>query len=169
MSDQVPFTVEEAVQHLRVLRERIPDFKLMEVSEKRKLVRAANVGISLVTSATNAIDGIPALQGAFGREAPELRDEAESILRWAQVIEEVDAVRSGIVGAITVRRHRLGGVALRVYQVSRQLARYQENADLLPHIDAMKRAGGFGLRRAAETPPVPVAPVQPQPPAPPKT
>ena len=72
-------------------------------------MRAANVGISLVGSATNAIDGSSALHGAFGREAPDLRDEAESILRWAQVIEETDAVRSGVVGAITVRRHRLGG------------------------------------------------------------
>jgi hypothetical protein len=165
---KVPFTPEEAVQYLHVMRDRIPDFILMEASEKRKLTRAANIGISLVNSATNAIDTSAPLRGAFGQEADGLRVETESILRWAQVLEEIDALRSGVVGAMTVRRHRVGGVALRVYQVSRQLTRYKENAELLPHIAAMRRAAGFGQRRAAE--PQQPQPVDPQPPQqPPKT
>lgn len=155
---QGPFTPEEAVQYLSAMRARIPDFQFIEPREKRKLVRAANIGISLVSSATNAIDGSPALRGAFERDAESLRTETESLLRWSQVLEEIDALRSGIVGSITFRRHRVGGVALRVYQVSRQLSRYKENADLLPHIEAMKRAAGFGRRRAvAETPVTPPA------------
>lgn len=152
---QVPFTAEEAVQYVRAMRDRVPDFRFMESAEKRKLARAANIGISLVSSATNAIDASVALRGAFERDAESLRTETESLLRWSQVLEEIDALRSGIVGSVTFRRHRVGGVALRVYQVSRQLSRYKENADLLPHIEAMKRAAGFGQRRAvAETPPI---------------
>jgi hypothetical protein len=136
--------------------------KHLETAEKRMLARAANIGVSLVSSATNAIDDSTSLQGAFGSEAEGMRDETESILRWKQVLEEVDALRSGIVGGMTIRRHRVGGVALRVYKVSRQLALYKQNADLLPHIDAMKRAASFGRRRvAAADPPAPGAPAKP--------
>lgn len=158
---QDPFTPQEAVQYLRVMRDRLPDFKLLDVQEKRTLARAANIGISLVASATNVIDASEPVRNAFGREAEALRGETESILRWAQVLEEVDALRNGITGGLTVRRHRIGGVALRVYQVCRQLVRYKENEDLLPHIDAMKRAAGFGQRRAAEPAPASSPPQKP--------
>ena len=165
--NQVPFTTEEAVQYLRAMRDRVPDFTLMEVSERRKLTRAANIGVSLVNSATNAIDTSAALRGAFGTEADGMRVETESILRWVQVLEELDALRSGVIGGMTVRRHRVGGLALRVYQVSRQLTRYKENPELLPHIDAMRRAAGFGRRRPAEAEPQPTSGgPQPQPPLP---
>ena len=153
------------MQYLRAMRERLPDFKILDQKERKALARAANIGISLVASATNAIDASDAVRNAFGREAEALRGETESILRWAQVIEEVDALRDGITGGITVRRHRIGGVALRVYQVCRQLVRYKENENLLPHIEAMKHAAGFGQRRAAEpapaTGPVTTAPPKP--------
>lgn len=167
--DQAHFTADEAVLYLRAMRTRVPDFTFMEVADKRALVRAANIGISLVNSATNATDASAAVRAAFGREAADLRDEAENVLRWAQVLEEIDALRSGVVGAMTIRRHRLGGMALQIYQVCRQLVRYKENEDLLPHIEAMKRAAGFGQRRAPETPPAPGAPPKtPAPGSPPK-
>jgi len=160
--NQVPFTPQEAVQYLRVMRDRLPDFKLLDTRERRALARAANIGISLVTSATNVIDASAVVRNAFGREAEVLRAETESIVRWAPVLEEIDALRDGVAGGMTVRRHRLGGIALRVYQVCRQLVRYKENEELLPHIDAMKRAAGFGQRRAAETaPPKPGDPPKP--------
>jgi hypothetical protein len=73
-----------------------------------------------------------------------------------QVIDEIDAFRLGVSGSITVRRHRVGSTAPKTYQVSQQLTRYKENANLLPHIDAMKRAAKFPKRR-------PQAPTDPAP------
>jgi hypothetical protein len=159
------WTPDEAVQYVRAMRDRIPDFTFLEAEEKRKLSRAANIGLSLVNSATNAIDGSAALRGAFGKEAPPLRAEIESIVRWQQVLAELDAVRDGIRGAMTVRRHRVGGVALQVYQVSLQLTRYKENPELLPHIETMKRAAAaaFRQRRVGDAQQPPGTPKLPQP------
>ena len=159
--NQAPFTPPEAVQYLRVMRDRLSDFKLLDAKERRAFARTSNIGISLVSSATNALDASSAVRNAFGRETEAMRAETENILRWEQVLEELDALRDGIAGGLTVRRHRLGGLALQVYQVCRQLVRYKENEDLLPHIDAMKRAAGFGQRRAAEPAPVPDDPAKP--------
>jgi len=79
--------------------------------------------------------------------------------RWSQVIVELDALPEGVVGAMKMRRHRVGATALQAYQVSRQLARYRENAALLPHIDAMRRA--LRLTRSRSAPP-PVTPEVPE-------
>ncbi|MGZ5441680.1 MAG: hypothetical protein ACXW5U_26015 [Thermoanaerobaculia bacterium] len=170
-------TPEEAVQVIRALRERIPEFTQMDTPEKRQLVRSANIGVGLVHASINAIDASALLRGAVGRDAEELRGETESIGRWSQVLDEHEALRRGIIGAMTIRRHRLGAIALRVYNISQQLARYKENAELLPHIAAMKRAAGFGARRAAKLQGAPAAPppvpkpqpgspdTQPQPPS----
>ena len=158
-------TPEEAVQVLRALRERVPDLTQMDTPEKRQLARSANIGVGLVHASINAIDTSALLRGAVGRDAEELRGETESIGRWSQVLDEQEALRRGIIGSMTIRRHRLGAIALRVYNISKQLARYNENAELLPHIAAMKRAAGFGVRRAAksEDPPAPPPAPEPQP------
>jgi hypothetical protein len=60
---------DEAVQLIRALRDRVPEFMLMDIPDKRQLVRAANIGVGLVHASINAIDASAALRGAFGREA----------------------------------------------------------------------------------------------------
>jgi hypothetical protein len=161
MSEKQFVTPEEAVQIIRALRERIPVFTQLDTPEKRQLVPSANIGVGLVHASINAVAASPLLKGAVGREVEELRTETESIGRWSQVLDEDDALRRGIIGSILIRRHRLGAIALRVYNISQQLARYKENAELLPHIDAMKRAAGFGIRRNAKAQPAPDSPAVP--------
>jgi len=146
--NSVPMSPEEVVQQLRALRDQIPDFVLMPPSVGKPLSRAASVTIEFVHAAINALAASLRLRSALGRDAEALRVETELTARWSQVVDELDALRLGIVGAMRVRRHRVGTVALRVYQVSRNLVLDKENADLLPHIDAMRRAAKFGKRRA---------------------
>jgi hypothetical protein len=146
---ETPITPEEVVRQLRVLREQIPDFTLKPPAETRPLVRAANVTMAFVHACINAIAGHPALASALGFTAEALRGESELLDRWSAVLDELNAITQGVQIAIRQRRHRVGGTALRAYQVSRQLVRYSENQTLLPHIDAMKRASKFPRRRTA--------------------
>ena len=150
-----PITPEEAVQVLQALRMRVPDFTLLSVAGAQSLARAAAVDIRFVHEAINAIAASPNLRGALGRSAEELRQSLELTDRWSQVVVELDKLRVGVDGAMRVRRHRIGGIALQAYQMSRQLARYRENATLLPHIDAMRRASRFGRSRGAAPEPAP--------------
>ena len=151
-------TPEDAVQLLRALRTRIPDFTLLSVTDSQTLSRAAALDNRFVHEAINAIAASQALRDALGRNAEELRQSIELTDRWSQVVVELDALRVGVLGAMKVRRHRIGATALQAYQVSRQLARYRENATLLPHIDAMRRTAGFTRSRPAP----PVAPPDPE-------
>ena len=157
----VPLTPEEAVQVLQSMRGRVPDFSLLTVADSKTLSRAAAVDVRFVHEAINAIAASPNLRDALGRDAEELRHALELTDRWSQVVVELDKLRVGVLGSMKVRRHRIGATALQVYQLSRQLARYRENATLMPHIDAMRRASRFTRARPvpAVTPPEP----EPQP------
>jgi len=157
-----PITPEELVRQLRALREQVPDFTLMSNEDLRPLVRAAAVDIQLVHQSINAIAASTPLEQSLGRSAESLRLETELAGRWSQVIVEIDAFRLGVSGSILIRKHRVGSTALKAYQMSRQLARYKENANLLPHIDAMKRVAKFPAR-AAQPQPEPVLGPQPEP------
>ena len=141
-------TPEEVVRQLRALREQIPDFTLLSREDARALVRASTVDFGLVHASINAIAASAPLQNALGRDAESLRGETELLGRWSEVVDELEAFRLGVIGSIRVRRHRLGGTAFQTVQVSRQLVRYRENANLLPHIDAMARAAKAAKRRA---------------------
>jgi hypothetical protein len=153
-----PLTPEEAVQVLQAMRTRVPDFALLSAADAQSLSRAAAVDIRFVHEAINAIAASPNLRDALGRNAEDLRQSLELTDRWSQVVVELDKLRVGVLGAMKVRRHRIGATALQAYQLSRQLARYRENATLLPHIDAMRRASQFPRMRGATPPEAAPAP-----------
>ena len=140
----------------------MPDFALLTVPDSQSLSRAAAVDIRFVHEAINALAASPNLREALGRDAEELRQSLELTDRWSQVVVELDKLRVGVLGAMKVRRHRVGATALQVYQLSRQLARYRENATLLPHIEAMRRTSRFPKRSVPVAPPPQPEP-QPQP------
>lgn len=138
---------------LQAMRARVPDFALLSVVESQTLSRAAATDPRFLHAAINAIAASPSVGNALGHTGEELRQALEFTDRWSQVVIELEALRSGVLGAMKVRRHRIGGKALQAYQMCRQLARYGENADLRPHIDAMRRAAR--LNRSRLTPVLP--------------
>ncbi|HEX9981825.1 MAG TPA: hypothetical protein VGF69_01045 [Thermoanaerobaculia bacterium] len=151
-------TPEEAVQQLRALRDLVPEFVVLSPGESSRLASAATLDPEFVHASISAASMASPLQVTAGQTPEQMRVELELTLRWAAVVDEIDGLRAGIVGAIATRRHRLGLTALQVYQVSRQLARKKEYAALQPHIDSMKRTSRFARRRTKEetpaTPPI---------------
>jgi hypothetical protein len=83
------------------------------------------------------------------------------------VEDDLRALLDGVTAANLVRRNRIGEVALAVYAIARRLARQKQHADLLPHVETMKRLNRFGVKRgkAAPEPPAPAPAAEPQPPA----
>jgi hypothetical protein len=159
---------EEIVQQLRAMRQHIPDFVLLPVADRLSLRRAASVDPHWVQTTINAIGASDALQAALGKTADDLRLDAEFTIRWGAVADELQATLDGVRSAVTVRRHRLGVTALQAYQISRQLVRQKEHADLLPHIAAMRERSKFARKRVkpeetTATPPPTSPPVQAKP------
>jgi hypothetical protein len=160
-----PFPPEQIVEQLRVLRTHIPDFGPLAIAEAMSLQRAAHVDDDLVQAATNTVGASKFVASALGKTADDLRVERDDVARWSAVEHELETLLKGVVSANLTRRHRLGLASLQAYLITRQLVRQEVHADLLPHVEAMRRANKFGRRRTA--PEVAKAPVL-VPPVPPK-
>lgn len=142
-----PFTPEQIVENLRLLREHIPDFGPLAVPDAAALHKTARVHDDLVQAATNTAGASPHVTSAIGMDADALRKERLAVGRWSAVEEELRTMLKGVASANLVRRHRLGMAVLQTYFIARQLVRVREHADLLPHVAAMRKANKFGRKR----------------------
>ncbi|MEA2491649.1 MAG: hypothetical protein QOH21_3441 [Acidobacteriota bacterium] len=152
-----PLTPEQIVEHLRTLRPHIPEFGPLPVSDAQSLRRAAHVADDLVQAATNTVGASPLVATAIGKSADVLRIDREDVSRWSNVEHELETMLKGVAAANLGRRYRLGLAALQTYSITRQLVRQSENADLLPHVEAMRRVNTFGRRRRVPAPAAVVA------------
>lgn len=150
-----PFTQEQILEQLRTVRKHVPDFGPLTVAESSPLHPAASVPSDLIEEAINTIGASAAIEAVLGRTPAVLRAELEDAVLWSAVESELRTLLSGVAAANLARRHRLGLTALQTYSIARQLVRQKEHADLLPHVDAMRRLNRFGRKRR------PVPPVSP--------
>jgi hypothetical protein len=143
----VPFTPEQIVEQLRMLRQHVPDFGPLTVPDARSLRRTAHVNAELVQAAINTLGASKFISSAIGNNADEVLAERVDVGRWSAVEDELRAILQGVSAANLSRRHRIGLITLQTYSISRQLVRNKRNADLLPHVDGMRRVNTFGRRR----------------------
>jgi hypothetical protein len=152
-------TPEQIVEQLRILRLHVPEFGPLAVAESLPLHAAANVPNDLVVAAIHTIGASAAVEGVIGQAPDALLADQEEVARWSAVDAELRTLLSGVGAAILTRRYRLGLTALQTYNITRQLVRQKEHANLLPHFDAMRRLNRFGHRRRPAAP-APAAPKQ---------
>jgi hypothetical protein len=134
-----PITPEDLVTQLRTYRERIPDYGQLSVQAAQQRRRVAFLKTGFVVASINAVGASDTVQTAVGQTPAELQEQQADIVRWSAVEDELRAMLKGVVAANLVRRHRLGTAALQSYSISRNLVRQPEHADLLPHVQEMKR------------------------------
>lgn len=142
-------TPEEVVADLRALRQRIPEYTQLPLAGSRSMRRAASVDVEFARAAINTIGASETMKTAVGRTPEELRRDEDEVTRWTAVEDELRAMLKGVSAANLVRRHRLGLAVLQSYNISRQLVRHQDHANLLPHVNGMKRMTKFSRRRKA--------------------
>ena len=160
--EPLSLTPEAIVEYLRALRPQVPLYGQLE-SHSIALLKNAHVDPNFVT-ATNNIAGVSTLvQLAMGGTPLEtMTQEAEETRRWSIVEEEVRALMRGIANANLIRSHRVGTRALNGYNVAVQLAKIPEHADLLPHVDVLKKMNKFSrLRRKVSKPAAEAKPASP--------
>lgn len=156
----VPFTPEEIVEQLRILRLHIPEFAPLTVRDAAAIRTAANVNDDMVRAATNTVGASVLVANPIGKDAATLRVEREDVSRWSAVEDELQTMYKGVESSNLARRYRLGLSVLQAYAITRQLVRQKQHADLLPHFEEMRRVNKFKRKRAAppDDPPV-VVPV----------
>ena len=109
---------------------------------------ASNVDPQFVESALAAIDASSRVQQAVGVTSEDLRTDIDDASRWAAVRDVVREMLKGLDGAVQTRKYRVGFAALQTYSVARSVARSDDQAHLLVHIEAMKHYNRYGRRRA---------------------
>lgn len=160
-----PLTPEQILEQLRVLRLHVPDFGPLATSDSVSLHAAARVPADMIQEAVNTIGASRSVESVIGKTPADLLAEQDEAARWSAVESELRTMLSGVAAANLSRRYRLGLTALQTYNITRQLVRQKEHADLLPHLDSMRKLNRFGRGRrrpAAVQPspvPVPVVPV----------
>jgi hypothetical protein len=152
-----PLTPEQFVEHCRMLRQHVPDFGPLPKASANALRAAARVTPEFSLASINTVGASNPIAAAISSDAPTLLREREDADRWNTAEVELRALLEGVVAANLARRHRIGLAALQTYSIARQLVRQKEHADLLPHVDAMRRLNRFGRRRR------PASPVTPSP------
>lgn len=150
-----PITPEDLVAQLRAFRDRIPEYGQLTTAERLNKRRAASLKPGFVVASINAVGASGTVQTAVGQTAEDLVQQQSDIVRWAAVEDELRAMLKGVVSANLIRRHRLGVVALQSYSISRNLVRNPEHADLLPHVDEMKRLSKPGRKKSDPHQPTP--------------
>lgn len=165
-TDVPMLTPEQVIDQLRALRKQIPEFvQLPNGRELKEMRRLANVNVAFSREAVSAVGASEVVQNVIGNTPDELHQAEDEVARWTPVESELRSMLRGVSAAILVRRHRLGQAAIQTYNVSRQLVRQEDHADLLPHVETMRRLPKYGRRRvkssAAPPPADPAKPEQP--------
>jgi hypothetical protein len=144
-----PISPEAMVEQLRLLRQQIPEYSQLTNASASALRRAASLDPHFVQASINTIGASSVMAGSVGRAPEALRQDADEASRWTAVEDELKAMLKGVAAANLTRRHRIGLIALQTYSISRQLVRQPEHADLLPHVEEMKRLNRLGKRKPA--------------------
>ena len=157
-------TPEQVIEQLRALEARMPDLMHLPPNRlTRHIKRVARMNVAFAREAFAVVGASPLVQEALGNTPDELHQAEDEMARWNDVEIELNALLRAVTAANIVRRQRLARAALQAYNVSRELAKEEAHAHLLPHVQRMQRLPKFGRRRAAP------ADTQAQPQQPPAT
>jgi hypothetical protein len=166
-NENTTLTPDAMIAQLRAMRQQIPDYSQLTTRQSKSLATASSVSQEMVNAAANAIGESPLVQASVGTTVEEVRQTSADGNVWNAVEAELEATLRGVAKANLVRRHRLGTLALTTYAISRALVRKPEHANLIPHVDALRRTNRIGRHavKPAGTPsqepapaPVPASP-----------
>src|SRR5689334_22283831 len=155
-------TPEAVVEQLRALRGQIGEVSQLTPQQRRALRQQVKVPDAVLQSSINTIGVMGSVASAVGQPAEDVRGLHAEAARWTAVEDELRAMLNGVAGANLVRRQRVVLVAAQAFGVSQLLARDPANADLVPHVQEIKRLKRVARHKKSAQPPVEQPPATPQ-------
>ena len=145
-------TPEALIEQLRAMIPAMPGYVQLPTATARVRRAAANVDGQFVESAMAAIDTSDPVRNGVTVTTEELRTDIDQASRWAAVRDLVREMLQGLDAAVLTRKYRVGFTALQAYGIARMVARREDHAHLLTHIDSMKRHLGRGRTKKSASP-----------------
>ncbi len=133
-----PVTSEEFSAQLQALMALAPDTPALTPGARRALQRYGRVSESEAQAAINVVRSSPKVAGTV-EETEEIQQVLQEANRWTRVENELKAAWKMVADANLVRWNRIATFTAQTYGIGSQLARVPENADLLPHVQEVKR------------------------------
>jgi hypothetical protein len=151
------------IAQLRAMRDQIPEYTQLSIPARKSIRVVAGTNPDFVRASINSVAESPNVQQALGRTPEELRQETVEAQGWTDFEDELRALLDGVAASNLVRRNRIGETALAAYAITRRLVRQKQHANLLPHVETMKRLNRFGVKRGKASTPTPApTPSEPQ-------
>jgi hypothetical protein len=140
------------VAQLRAIRQLIPEYQQLPAADRKALgiVAKAN-SADFVQASINGVGASPVMQQILGQTPEELRQDTADAQSWSVVEDELRAMLNGVAAGNLVRFHRIGASALTAYGLAKRLVLQPEYADLLPHVDMMKKLNKIGTGKKPKT------------------
>lgn len=156
-----PLEPEQMGEQLRGMRGHVPDFGPLPIPDAQALRTTASLPRGFLRAALNTIGASMHIAQVMDATPADVLAEEANVARWSAFEDELRTLLEGVAASNLARRHRLGLMALQVYSIARQLARKKAHADLLPHVENMRRANRLGRKRQESKPAASADPAAP--------
>ena len=150
-------TASVVVEQLRAMQSQIDGLYALSAAERdvsRK--RAGRQPAPVIAASMSVISSSDTVAQAVGVPVDEVLQIQQDESEWALVAGELRKFLKEVEGANMLRREKLALIASQAYSIGMQLVRDPANADLLPHVEEIKRLKSTSRRKKA--PPAPEAP-----------
>src|SRR3954451_17042434 len=147
MSNTVPIpaklTPEEVIAQLHGMRSQIDEVAPLTKQQRNQIRQRLRVQAKpIIEASINVMGVMENISQALGQPLGEVRQLQDDAIRWEAAADEARAFLKGLEGANLVRRQRLALIATQVYTIGTQLAKDPDKAQLVPHVEEVKRLKG---------------------------
>lgn len=143
-----PPTPEQIVEQLRALVAQIPALPTLTDLERRLVRNRGRMPEAEVLASVNVVGSSDRVSQAVGLPAPDVQQLVVDNVRWTSVESELKGALKAVADANLLRRQRSQIIAIQAYGIGQQLARDPENAEVVPHIQEMKRLKALRRRKS---------------------
>src|ERR1019366_6937300 len=135
------------IEEIRAIVQKIPNLVIpTSKGASRRLNKTASVPKKFVELTAVAVRNNATLVRPSGQDLAQDRDLASYAEAYPAVADELEAQAHFLRHSIAAAKSKVGSSALTTYAVARVLAKRPETADLLPHVEDMKKALGRGRK-----------------------
>ena len=145
------------IEKIRALAAEVPNFVIATPEESKRLATVAGLDDAFLESAGVCIQTTPGFESASGVDQATMRDRYGFALAYEAAVPEAFAFARSLAHTCRVARAAAAGNALDIYAFARRRAKRKNGAELVPHVEDMRRKLKRG-RRKATSEPAPAAP-----------